>query len=191
MSRQEKKKTMRIPWQVSGEVRIALLTAVVLGLMAGVFSRALEATNRTEFCVSCHSMRQNYEQYKETAHYRNRHGVAAGCPDCHVPKKLIPKLKAKVLALKDVYHEFAGTVDTPEKFEARKWEMANRVWRRMKANDSRACRNCHAFDRMALDEQDPSARRRHLRAMQTGKTCIDCHTGIAHEEPDPPDEAEG
>ena len=41
---------------------------------------------------------------------------------------------------------------------------------------------------MDLNEQDKQARKKHPRAMQKGKTCIDCHKGIAHEEPDEPDE---
>jgi cytochrome c-type protein NapC len=30
------------------------------------------------------------------------------------------------------------------------------------------------------------ARKRHSKAMDEGKTCIDCHKGVAHEEPDDP-----
>ncbi|MET0051623.1 MAG: NapC/NirT family cytochrome c, partial [Candidatus Thiodiazotropha sp.] len=30
-------------------------------------------------------------------------------------------------------------------------------------------------------------RKRHPQAMDEGKACIDCHAGIAHEEPDEPD----
>ena len=41
---------------------------------------------------------------------------------------------------------------------------------------------------MDLCEQDRSARKKHSRAVDEGKTCIDCHTGIAHEEPDPPED---
>ncbi|PVV19814.1 MAG: cytochrome C, partial [gamma proteobacterium symbiont of Ctena orbiculata] len=41
-----------------------------------------------------------------------------------------------------------------------------------------------------LSEQDRSARKRHPKAMDEGKACIDCHKGVAHEEPDEPDEPE-
>ncbi len=103
-------------------------------------------------------------------------------------KQFIPKMIAKVMAAKDVYHEILGTIDTKEKFEDYRWTMANRVWEKMKSTDSRECRNCHSFDTMDLAEQDRSARKRHGRAEDEGKTCIDCHKGIAHEEPDEPDE---
>ena len=77
-----------------------------------------------------------------------------------------------------------------KKFEAYRWNMATRVWAKMKASDSRECRNCHDFENMDLDEQDRSARKRHGRAPEKGQTCIDCHKGIAHIEPDEPEEDE-
>jgi len=146
-------------------------------------------TNRTEFCISCHTMQINYEEYKQTLHYKNAAGVKAGCADCHVPKEFFPKLYAKILAAKDVYHEVLGTIDTKEKFEARRWHMANIVWQKMRDNDSRECRNCHDYADMDLSEQERIARKKHTRAPLEGKTCIDCHAGIAHEEPLEPDEA--
>lgn len=145
-------------------------------------------TNRMEFCTSCHTMTVNYEEYKESLHYKNAIGVQATCADCHVPKAFFPKLYAKIMAAKDVYHEIMGTIDTPEKYEARRWHMANVVWDKMKANDSRECRSCHNYDNMDMSEQDRIARKKHTRAPLQGKTCIDCHRGIAHEEPLEPDE---
>ncbi len=143
-------------------------------------------TNEMAFCTSCHSMQINLEEYQETVHYKNASGVRATCADCHVPKSFFPKVAAKVLAAKDVYHELAGTVDTREKYEAHRWDMANRVWAKMKATDSRECRSCHDFDTMDLSAQGRSARRKHERAAEEGETCIDCHQGIAHTQPDPP-----
>ncbi len=147
-------------------------------------------TNTTEFCTSCHTMKTNLREYQETVHYKNASGVQATCSDCHVPKEFIPKLKAKIFAAKDVYHEIVGTIDTPEKYEAHRWDMATRVWAKMEASDSRECRNCHDYANMDLSEQGRSARKRHARADMQGKTCIECHKGIAHEEPDEPEEVE-
>ncbi len=145
-------------------------------------------TNTLEFCTSCHTMQQNLVEYKETVHYKNHAGVRAICSDCHVPssKHPIAKIWTKIAAAKDVYHEIMGTINTPEKFEAHRWEMANDVWDIMKSTDSRECRSCHSWDAMMFGEQDKSASKKHQRAKQEGKTCIDCHKGIAHEEPDDP-----
>jgi cytochrome c-type protein NapC len=155
---------------------------------SGLFNVGLSSTNELEFCTSCHSMKVNFEEYKESVHYQNTSGVRATCADCHVPKEFGPKIVAKVLAYKDVVHELLGTIDTQEKYEARRWNMASRVWDRMKANDSRECRSCHDFDQMDLSEQSRMARKRHSKAVDDGLTCIDCHKGIAHMEPDEPEE---
>jgi len=169
------------------KIIIIIFTVILTLLVLGGGNAVLHATNDMEFCVSCHSMQINYEEYKETLHFKNASGVQATCADCHVPKQLGPKLWAKLIAAKDVYHEIVGTIDTPEKFEQRRWDMANRVWDKMKATDSRECRSCHELKNMDLSEQDKIARKKHEDAEEKGKTCIDCHKGIAHEEPDEPE----
>lgn len=200
------------------------------------------ATNEMAFCTSCHSMKVNLEEYRDTVHFNNQSGVQATCSDCHVPQQFIPKVEAKIIAAKDVFHWVLGTIEPdesqlvvsensgncPERFipvkegselcvpnygepyseddmseeaEARReaalkkyndyrWNMASRVWAKMKASDSRECRNCHDFENMDLDQQDRSARKKHGRATEKGQTCIDCHKGIAHVEPDEPEEDE-
>jgi len=153
----------------------------------GVFGVVLEATNSTEFCTSCHSMTTNLTELKQSVHYNNASGVTAGCADCHVPRDLGPKLWAKLMAAKDVFHEIIGTINTPEKFEAHRWDMANRVWDKMRASDSRECRECHSLEKMDFDKQIRSAYKQHSKTLEMGdKTCIDCHKGIAHTEPTEP-----
>lgn len=180
----------RRPFTFTRNKFLLLLAVAFLGgiLFTSGFATVIGVTNTTEFCTSCHSMQTNLREFRETPHYLGRVGATVGCADCHVPREFLPKMKAKVLAVKDVYHELAGTIDTPEKYEARRWEMATRVWAKMRASDSRECRNCHAFERMDLSLQGRSARSKHEKAADQGQTCIDCHTGIAHEEPLEPDE---
>jgi cytochrome c-type protein NapC len=172
-------------------------TLIVVGLIflagigfAGLFNVGVAYTNEMDFCTSCHSMQINLEEYKETSHYSNPSGVQATCSDCHVPKQFGPKMMAKVIAAKDVFHEVLGTIDTPEKYEAYRWDMASRVWAKMKGTNSRECMNCHQFQHMNLDEQSRSARNRHGSAEDKGMSCIDCHQGVAHELPDEPEEPE-
>jgi nitrate/TMAO reductase-like tetraheme cytochrome c subunit len=169
--------------------RLALGAVVgVLLFLGGVggFNTALEATNSVEFCVSCHDMRRNFEEYKKTAHYNNRSGVRAVCSDCHVPKKnWFSEMRRKFEAADDVWGEITGVINTKEKFDARRLEMARAEWARMKESDSIGCRNCHSFESMDLDQQEKAARSKHSRAAMadSGKTCIDCHKGIAHDLP--------
>lgn len=159
-------------------------------LAFGVFGSVMESTNRLSFCTSCHTMKIPLKEYQESLHYTNISGVRATCADCHVPRAFGPKLLAKVLAAKDVWHEIMGTIDTPEKFEAHRWEMAQRVWQKMRATNSRECRSCHIESAMDLKEQDPTARKKHKKAKLNSKTCIDCHQGVAHEQPDEPENSE-
>jgi trimethylamine-N-oxide reductase cytochrome c-type subunit TorC len=130
-----------------------LATGAVAGVLFwGGFHWAMEVSNSNEFCISCHEMRDNvYVEYQKTVHYSNASGVQAGCADCHVPKPWLHKVARKIYATNELYHWAMGTIDTREKFEAHRAEMAKRVWATMEANDSRECRNCHAFETMAFD----------------------------------------
>jgi cytochrome c-type protein NapC len=166
-----------------------VMTLLLIGVVAGIilwggFNTAMEATNTETFCISCHEMEANvYKELQDTIHYTNRTGVRATCPDCHVPKDWVHKMIRKVQASNELYHKFMGTIDTPQKFEANRLELAQNVWTAMKNTDSRECRNCHNFDSMDYDKQDARSSTRHEDAQEAGLTCIDCHKGIAHKLP--------
>ena len=154
-------------------------------LFWGGFNTAMEWTNREDFCISCHEMRDNvYVEYRNTIHYQNRTGVRATCPDCHVPKEWGYKMIRKIQASNEVLHKILGTIDTPEKFNAKRAELAQHEWDRMKKNDSRECRNFHNFSHMDYAEQNKRSAATHQEAFNQGKTCIDCHKGIAHTLPE-------
>ena len=144
----------------------------------------MEATNTESFCIGCHEMEENvYQEYKDTIHYSNRTGVRATCPDCHVPKPWVHNMVRKVQASNELIHKALGTIDTPEKFEAKRLQLAQNVWRSMKKTDSRECRNCHDYESMDFVEQQRRAVANHSVGLEEGKTCIDCHKGIAHSLP--------
>ena len=160
------------------------------GFIAGVlfwggFNTALELTNTETFCIGCHEMRDNvYEELKTTIHHTNRSGVRAQCPDCHVPHNWTDKIARKIQASKEVWGKIFGTIDTREKFEAHRLELAMHEWTRLKANDSLECRNCHGFDYMDFTRQSPRAAQQHSTFLANReKTCIDCHKGISHRLP--------
>jgi cytochrome c-type protein NapC len=160
-------------------------TFFVLGILFwGGFNTAMEATNTLEFCIGCHEMRDTvYQEYKKTIHYSNRTGVRAICSDCHVPKDWTHKMIRKIQASGEVWGKITGTIDTPEKFEAKRLTLAEHEWARMKASDSRECRNCHSFEGMSFDAQKDRSKKQHEIGKKTNKTCIDCHKGIAHQKP--------
>ena len=170
----------------NGAWRIIFVLGAFVGIIFwGGFNTAMEYTNRLEFCISCHEMRDTvYVEYKESVHFMNPSGVRAICSDCHVPKDWSAKLIRKIKASREIFHKIIGTIDTKQKFEDHRLEMAERVWAEMIANDSRECRNCHDYGAMDFDKQGHRAREKMEPAMEKGKTCIECHKGIAHKNPE-------
>jgi cytochrome c-type protein NapC len=172
-------------WRPS--IRWSLGVLLIAGGVAGILfwgglHTGMEMTSTLEFCAnSCHEMHDNvYAEYRQTIHYQNRTGVRAVCADCHVPRDWAHKVVRKLKASGELYGHFIGEIDTKEKFEAHRMQLAINEWRQMKASDSRECRNCHSFTAMEAKKQRPAAQKNHVAAQQQGKTCIDCHKGIAH-----------
>jgi cytochrome c-type protein NapC len=169
--------------------KYSLLGLLTVGFFSGVFfwggfNTAMEATNTMEFCISCHEMRDNvFQEYKKTIHYSNRTGVRAMCSDCHVPKDWTHKMVRKIKASGELWGKLLGTIDTKEKFEANRLRLAENEWARMKAVDSRECRNCHSFEGMDTEKQKLRGAKMHKIGQEEKKTCIDCHKGIAHNKP--------
>jgi cytochrome c-type protein NapC len=162
-----------------------MVTGFIVGILFwGGFNWAMELTNTETFCISCHEMEVNvYQEYRDTVHYNNRTGVRAVCSDCHVPKEWHYKIMRKIIATNELLHHFLGTIDTPEKFEEKRLELAQHVWKTMKSTNSRECRNCHDYDSMDYVDQQRRAVNAHIKGFDEDETCIDCHKGIAHSLP--------
>lgn len=175
---------LRLSSPSKAAVGVVLLMGFVGGLLFwGAFNTGMEATNSEEFCSGCHA--PIVAEIQETIHYSNRSGVRAICSDCHVPHEWTDKIVRKVQASKELVAHFIGTIDTPEKFQARRAHLAEREWARLKKNDSLECRNCHQFNYMDFSEQSSRAAKQHSTALASGeKTCVDCHKGIAHNLPE-------
>ncbi|MBP7659293.1 MAG: NapC/NirT family cytochrome c [Burkholderiaceae bacterium] len=179
-------------WLRSPSAHLSLLSLLLIGFISGIlfwggFNTAMEATNTLSFCTSCHEMRDTvFVEYKQTIHYSNRSGVRAICSDCHVPRDWVHKVARKIRASGELYGKLTGVIDTPQKFEAKRSELAQRTWKRMKETDSIECRNCHSKEAMSSEKQTEKAKTRHAKGFAEGSTCIDCHFGIAHNEPEGP-----
>ena len=172
-------------------VRYSLGFLTVGGFIAGIvfwgaFNTGMEIMNTETFCIGCHEMQDNvYQELKPTIHYTNRSGVRATCPDCHVPHGWTSKIARKMQASKEVWGKIFGTINTRDKFVAKRLELARHEWERLKANNSLECRNCHNFASMDFTRQSARAQAQHSTALASGeKTCIDCHKGIAHRLPE-------
>jgi len=183
--------TLKRFWQVLNQpsAKYSFLAIAAFFFFAGIifwggFNTGMEMTNTLEFCTTCHEMRDTvYQEYKETIHYSNRSGVRAICSDCHVPKDWAHKMIRKSKASFEIWGKITGSIDTKEKFEAKRMTLATHEWERMKESGSRECRNCHNFDAMSPELQKQTPYKKHMKAKEEGKTCIDCHKGIAHQLP--------
>jgi len=170
-----------LKWHARRPFMMFVLAFVVGIVFWGGFNTSMSLTNSEAFCISCHEMESNvYQEYKQTVHYNNPTGVRATCPDCHVPREWAHMLIRKVGATNELFFHMEGSINTREKFLARRLALAEIVWKKMKATDSRECRNCHSFSYMELKAQKVASRRAHKRAVAQDLTCIDCHMGIAH-----------
>ena len=106
----------------------ALFFMIVGVIFWGGFNTAMEATNTMDFCISCHEMEENvYKEYTSTVHFSNRSGVQATCSDCHVPDPWVHKVVRKVQATNELYHKALGSINTPEKFDAKRLQLAKNV----------------------------------------------------------------
>jgi len=170
-------------WYLLG-VPVGGLLAFIVGIgFTGGFFGSLQYASTQEFCLSCHEMRQALQEMSHTEHYVNAVGVRAGCADCHVPPTFAAGLVRHVEAYKCVWGHLRGTLSTPVKYEARRLDMAQTVWKELDGNDSAECRSCHSPAAMVLAQQPAAAASAHQSLGSGGVTCIDCHKGIAHKLP--------
>ena len=172
-------------------IRSKLFVMLVAGGVAGValtaaYATVVDYTNTLGFCAhTCHEMESTvYQEYMESRHFRNEQGVVVTCSQCHVPHgSWLGTFVRKAQATFELWGHFTGSINTPEKFEARRMALAQRVWAGFEADNARECRSCHAYANMIMDEQRPSVRIEHTDAMSTDRNCIDCHRGITHHLP--------
>ncbi|MGI9203750.1 MAG: NapC/NirT family cytochrome c, partial [Woeseiaceae bacterium] len=113
------------------------IIAFALGAIAlGMTNYVLHETSTTEFCYVCHS-HENFikPEYEASSHFSNISGVRASCSDCHLPHdNWFELVWTKMVVSLDIIPEVGGKLDTAEKYEAHRAEMAESVWRQFKEN---------------------------------------------------------
>jgi nitrate/TMAO reductase-like tetraheme cytochrome c subunit len=178
----------------SPSAKWSVLSLLVIGIVIGAggvigTDVMVKATGTVDFCGgACHSMKAfTLPEYKESVHYANNSGVRASCSDCHVPHRYPGKLWYKAKAgIRDMIQEWRGVIATAELYEKERWRLANHVWDEMKANDSANCRYCHLINADTVAKQKSTAQKMHKMVLEKKGTCVDCHKGIAHKEPEEP-----
>lgn len=172
---------------VRWSVLALLLFGVVGGAVAVIGTQVMvSVTGSNEFCGgACHSMQWVAAEYRQSGHHANRTGVAATCHDCHIPQQYPGLLWYKAKAgTRDAIGEVRGVIDTQAKFNKERLRLAKSVWAEYKENDSANCRTCHVFTSNVIAKQTDFAKKMHESRKAEDKTCIDCHKGVAHAEPE-------
>jgi nitrate/TMAO reductase-like tetraheme cytochrome c subunit len=169
--------------------------SVLVGLgLAASYATVLDYTSSLNFCAhTCHEMESTvYQEYLHSKHYKNEQGVVVVCAQCHVPHDNWPAvLGRKALASLELWTHFVvfageGPDGVKKAFQARRFELAKRVWAGFKADNAAECKACHKYANMLLEDQRPSIRAQHTDAMKTDENCLDCHKGITHHVPADP-----
>lgn len=164
------------------------LLAFIVGIgFTGGFFGALQYASTDTFCTSCHEMKKPAEELSHSQHYANAFGIRAGCADCHVPPGFLPGLMKHMASSVEIWGHLRGELDTSAKYESRRMELAQKVWKELKANNSAECRSCHTTVAMASAKQPSEAAKADAispatmhQSLAASFTCIDCHKGIAH-----------
>lgn len=136
-------------------------------------------TTKTEFCISCHSMNSPSKEYKKSQHFTSPSGVRAGCSDCHIGKGARRIMAVKLLA-NDFWKEISNPIKDEQDWEKRRHRLADSVREMLVKNKSATCRGCHNNHSMVSQSIRKTAA--HSRIDTEGKTCIECHYNIVHDE---------
>jgi len=161
----------RLLEQLKNRTPILILILGLLALMAVGIEGAVHVIHETStepFCISCHEMEGVYDEYKKSKHYSNAAGIKTECHDCHLPPvhyatDSVGYLKAKAMAVRDIYHHLLGTYPTPDVFDRDRLSMAHNVWKRMLSTNSVVCRECHSG---LVDKNHPAGE---------ADNCMTCH----------------
>lgn len=169
-------------------VSSAMLAGVLVGGGAILLSQEInERTAGDDFCVTCHTMQvvADEPRYVHSAHRANAEGVRATCGDCHIPASnyFIESYTHLYMSVKDTYVELTRDFSDPDRWAAHRVELARRVRREMRENDSATCRSCH--DPAAIAPASEAGRNAHAQVPEGNSTCIDCHLNMVHAPPRP------
>jgi nitrate/TMAO reductase-like tetraheme cytochrome c subunit len=175
-------------WFLLG-IPVGGLLAFLAGIaFTGGFFGAVQLASTEQFCTSCHEMNTPFQELTHSRHHANEFGIRATCADCHVPPTFVAGLMRHAAASTEVWGHLRGELDTPAKYESRRLQLAQKIWKELKANDSAECRSCHTIAAMASSQQSSTAASGVAaissasmhQSLAPSLTCIDCHKGVAH-----------
>ncbi len=163
---------IREQWKVI-IVTVVVTLAVTFGIIGGE-----KFFSSTAFCLSCHSMSYPYEELKESSHYGGP-GLNPECQDCHLPPQFLLRVESHIVdGIRALIGELKHDLSTKEEFDKYRLEYAHNARMNLKKWDSSPCRTCHK----AVEPSTEDVEREHRKMETEGRTCIDCHQNLVHEE---------
>ena len=120
---------------------------------------AVEYTNQSSFCGSCHEMSPMYTSWTHSSHKE------VACAECHEEPGFEGTVKSKAKGTKEAWLHLTGNFDPPK----------------AEAKDVN-CYSCHQDKvktaELAADRKDPHTQWH----FENGMNCLTCHSGIVHTE---------
>jgi cytochrome c nitrite reductase small subunit len=108
-------------------------------------------------CVNCHIMRDEYDSWNRSSHH-----AVAGCVDCHLPHKFVPKYLAKA---SNGWHHSKG-------FTLQDFHEPIMIKPANAAILQESCLNCHGEFVHQIVAGSTSAR--------DAVSCVHCHNNVGH-----------
>ncbi|MDW7675029.1 MAG: NapC/NirT family cytochrome c [Bacillota bacterium] len=129
---------------------ISIILGVFILFYAGT-GFAMKATDRADFCGSCHVMNEAVRTYNLSVH------ADLACNQCHAPHQITSKIGFKTQAgFKDIYKNVTNDVGDVIQATSKTKEIANQN-----------CINCHSMTNKNV-------------AMDAKEFCTDCHRQVPH-----------
>jgi nitrate/TMAO reductase-like tetraheme cytochrome c subunit len=128
-------------------------------------------------CAECHAY--PYEEYRESPHFDNEKDVKPGCIGCHDQHSVRQLLMWKFFYVnkgglgESPFHAISNALRDIPSWESLRKELATKVRRKMLAEDSAKCKNCHKQEGKWFNK---------FEIHKTKKTCIQCHYNIVHKD---------
>ncbi len=139
---------------------IIILVGIVV--FAALISISMVKTSTTEYCISCHEMKNYKTELEKSPHAVDKDKNPIECRQCHIPVDIGPKfvLVKTVVGLKDlITHHFGD----PENLDRRRMQ---EIARRFIPDEN--CRKCH---------QDLFKNTKDKKISQIGKLCHEAYLG--------------
>ncbi len=154
---------------------------VCVGLLCLILvSKSFQSTSSTEFCMSCHEMKNYKDELEKSSHAVDKDKKPIQCKHCHIPDELTHKyLATKLLfGIKDMAVHYLGD---PENLDRR--QMQNFA-RRFIPDEN--CLGCHQDLYKDAKDKKISEIGRLAHDAYSGKNgntkrnCAGCHFNMAH-----------